>query len=395
MNMTNFVLITVVYELTLSNTAVSGIVLSFTVPAIVFGIFAGVYVDRWNKKYVLFVTNVLRALFLLALVALHTNLFVVYLVSLLVAIVTQFFIPAESPMIPVLVKKELLLSANALFGMGIYGSLLLAYAMSGPLLLFFGKSGVFLVLTILFLIAAIFVVLIRPKREEGKVNVFHDHRNVSIQRELINLFSLIIRTKDVYGTLLLLTLAQVLVLIFAVIGPGYASSILGIRVDAFPLYFVTPAAVGMIVGAVIIGNFFSHVNKKKMAASGVILSGVGIALLPFGSPIVSKDFMVVVNSIVSPFGFSLAIIHIMLFLAFILGIANALVFVPSNTILQEKTSESLRGKIYGSLNSITGIFSLLPIAVIGGLADVYGVASVLIWLGISVLAIGIYLLFIK
>ncbi|MBI3092680.1 MAG: MFS transporter, partial [Candidatus Levybacteria bacterium] len=61
MNMTNFILIIVAFELTKSNTAVSLIVLSFTVPTIIFGILAGVYVDRWNKKQVLFLTNIIRA----------------------------------------------------------------------------------------------------------------------------------------------------------------------------------------------------------------------------------------------------------------------------------------------------------------------------------------------
>jgi hypothetical protein len=54
-----------------------------------------------------------------------------------VSLVTQFFIPAETPIIPLLVRKELLLSANALFGMGIYASIFLAYALSGPLLFIF------------------------------------------------------------------------------------------------------------------------------------------------------------------------------------------------------------------------------------------------------------------
>src|SRR5487761_679233 len=64
-NLFNFFLLLVVYKLTHSNTAVSGIVLTFTIPAIFFGSIAGVYVDRWNKKYVLIITNTIRALLLI------------------------------------------------------------------------------------------------------------------------------------------------------------------------------------------------------------------------------------------------------------------------------------------------------------------------------------------
>jgi MFS family permease len=74
MNMLSFVLILVAFKLSGSNTAVSGIVLTFIVPAIIFGLLAGVYVDRWNKKAVLFNTNIIRGALLLAIVVFHNNL---------------------------------------------------------------------------------------------------------------------------------------------------------------------------------------------------------------------------------------------------------------------------------------------------------------------------------
>ena len=61
MNLLNFILLIVVFNLSNSNIAVAGVVLSFTVPSILFGILAGVYVDKWNKKNVLVYTNALRA----------------------------------------------------------------------------------------------------------------------------------------------------------------------------------------------------------------------------------------------------------------------------------------------------------------------------------------------
>src|SRR5437879_2955365 len=85
-NIFNFFLILVVFEQTHSNTAVSGIVLSFTIPAIIFGSFAGAYVDRWDKKTVLIVSNTLQV-FLLILLALSLQyVFMIYVVSFLFAI---------------------------------------------------------------------------------------------------------------------------------------------------------------------------------------------------------------------------------------------------------------------------------------------------------------------
>jgi MFS family permease len=106
-NIFNFYLIFAVFSLTKSNTAVAAIVLSFTIPAILFGIPAGIYVDRWNKKYVLLVSNLLRALLLVILAFLHQNIYAIFFISFFIATFTQFFIPAESPIIPSIVPKKI------------------------------------------------------------------------------------------------------------------------------------------------------------------------------------------------------------------------------------------------------------------------------------------------
>lgn len=398
-NMINFILIILAFELSNSNTAVSGIVLSFTIPAIIFGLLAGVYVDRWNKKKVLFTTNIIRAILLFSLVFFHTNLALVYIISFSTAVVTQFFIPAEVPMIPLLVKKELLFSANALFGMGIYGSIFVAYALSGVFILVFGNVYTFLIITGFFLLAAIFVYFIkispRADKEESQNQTLKGFRaENALKEEIKAALQLIIRTKEIYSSLFLLTLSQTIVLILAVIGPGFTKQVLNINVEQFPLFVVTPAALGMVIGALMIGNYLNQFSKQKMANFGVLLSGIAIILLPFGSEIASRGFITAINLYLPGF-FVINILHIVIFLAFVLGVANALVFVPSNTILQEKATNRQRGKIYGTLNALSGICSLLPIIMVGSLADLLGVSSVLTGIGVILLIIGIIRLMIK
>src|SRR5579883_3165565 len=114
MNMMNFVLILFAFHITSSNTAVSGIVLAFTIPALLFGILAGVYVDWWDKRTVLIATNILRGVILFFLIFFQSNLVVLYTITFLISIITQFFIPAETPMIPLIVSESQLFSANAL-----------------------------------------------------------------------------------------------------------------------------------------------------------------------------------------------------------------------------------------------------------------------------------------
>jgi MFS family permease len=392
-NLFYFFLILIVYKQTQSNTAVSLAVISFTVPAILFGSIAGVFVDRWNKKYVLIITNLLRALLLILLAFYLNNLYVIYFVSFIVALLTQFFIPAESPMIPLVVRAKNLLSANALFGMGIFGSILIAYVLSGPLILWIGPIRTLLVLALLLIIGALFISFV--KVTYGKQKLPRELPNQSnIVKDIKHTLLLISRTREVSHSLFLIALSQVLILILATIAPGYANQVLGINVEEFPVLFVAPAAVGMMIGAIILVNVFHSHPKEKVITAGVLLSGLAMLCLPFGSRVASRDFVQTLN-IYLPHIFDITILHIMAVLAFILGIANSLVFVPANTLIQEKATDEFRGKIYGFLNAIIGAVSLLPILIVGGLSDIIGVAWVIGGIGICLLIFGFIRIFVK
>lgn len=386
-NMLNFILVIVAFTVASSNTAVSGVVLSFIIPSLLFGIMAGVIIDKKNKKDVLFLTNIIRALLVVLLAFLHFNIFIIYILTFSVSVITQFYIPAETPIIPHLVKKELLLSANALFGMGLYASIFIAYALSGPMLLFFGRTNIFIFLAVLFFISGLFAYLIDFKESiHKKISPKEIIFNMSFTKEIKIAILIMAKTKTIYRALFLLTLAQVIILTLAVIGPGYAQHILKIRVEDFPFLFVTPAIIGMALAAVILGSFFHNASKEKITKTGLVLLGFSILLLPYGSRVESRAIVQAIN-IYLPYFLKINVFHIMIVLAFVMGVANALVFVPSNTILQEETSDEFRGKVYGALSTLVGLFSLLPIILVGSLADLIGIKGVLTGIGIVVLGI--------
>ncbi len=383
MNLLNFVLLIVVFNLSSSNIAVAGVVLSFTLPSIIFGILAGIYVDMWNKKNVLVYTNALRALGSLPLIFVSGELFVIYFFSFLVSLVTQFFIPAETPIIPLLVRKDLLLSANALFSMGLFGSIIVAYALSGPILLLFGGTKVFVLITVLFAISSFFAFLIKLKHSEVKTK-----QKVDLFYEIRDAFSLMAQKEKIYHSLFLLTLLQTLILVIAVIGPGYATSILNIDVEKFPILFVTPAVIGMAIGALVIGNFLHKKSKQMLAKIGTLLIGFVILLFPYGYLLTKREFVGELNSLL-PAKLDITNVHVMVFLAVIIGFAFSLVFVPSNTMLQEETTDRQRGKIYGSLNTLVGITSLVPVLGAGIAADIFGVSKVLTFIGLFLIGLSV------
>lgn len=387
-NLFTFYLILSVYNLTKSNTAVAAAVITVNLPAVLFGILAGAYVDRWNKKKVLINVNILRALCIAIVAIMHTSLPLIYTMSLIIYFLTQFFIPADTPIIPQVVKKEFVYSANALYGLAIYGSILIAFMFSGAIILTLGDQMSLFFFAGLLILGAICTSFVKYKN--GIDNVLQKKFTpLNIKNEITAAFTLMSRTRKVYSSLFLLALVQILILIIATVTPGYANQVLHMQVEQFPLIFVTPAAIGMLLGAFILINRFHDVAKEKIVIIGLLLSGVSMMALPYGAVLASKEFVKDVNAYL-PHILDITGIHLLVVLAFILGLANSLVFVPSNTLILENTSEDIRGKLYGLLNAIVGIFSLLPLIIVGGLSDLIGVNYVLTGVGICLLIIGGY-----
>lgn len=388
-NLFNFFILLQVYSISHSNIAVALAVVSFTLPAILFGILAGVYVDRWNKKQVLFISNIVRGLLLFVLAIFHSHLLAVYSITFLVALVTQFFIPAETPIIPLIVSKDTLYSANALFGFGLYGSALFAYLLSGPIILIFGDVNTLLLLGVMFIISSFFIsgIRINAPSEKNKKGILTASKS-ALADEVRTAISIMRNSRPIYNSLFLLAVSQTLLLVLAAIAPGYASQVLKISIQKFPLFFIAPAALGVLVGAVILVTVLHDKSKEKLTTVGLFLSGAAMLILPYGARISAREIVQNINHSL-PHILDITTLHLVVVIAFILGLANAFVFVPSNTILQEKTSDEFRGKIYGALNALVGIFSLIPILAVGGLSDFFGVDKVIIGISVSLFLIGI------
>jgi len=392
-NMQHFVIIFIIYEITKSNTAVSGLILSFIIPAVIFSFIAGVYVDRWEKRKVLLATNVIRGILILLFFLAGTNIALMYLLTFLIAVTTQFFLPAEAPMIPLLINKNLLVAANAVFAIGIYSTIFIGYIFSGPALIFLGRTNTFLFLALFFFISAIFIQFItRIKKKETQNIDLSNNFNFSVKNEIKEVLLFIRKAKKVTNALFVITFAQAIIFTLAVLGPGYVATILNTQVEDLSWIFLAPAAFGMIVGSLTLGSLAKKVKNSSSISIGFLLSGLVLMFLPVGTRVASQGFVQTINSYL-PHVLVINILHIIVVLAFLLGFANSLIFVPANATIQSETHEELRGRIYGFLNAFVAAISFLPVALAGTLSDVLGIGRVLTGVGVMILVIGLFRLF--
>ena len=133
-NMVIFGLTVIIAKSTGSTTAVSALILTFLLPAVLFSALAGVFVDRLDRRLVLIATNVLRGLAFIAMFFVGDHLGLIYLLNILVSTITVFFAPAEAAMIPILVPRKQLLSANGIFTLTLNAAFALGFTLIGPLI---------------------------------------------------------------------------------------------------------------------------------------------------------------------------------------------------------------------------------------------------------------------
>lgn len=385
-NLLNFALIIRVFQLAdgtrLANVSVALLILSFGIPSIFFAAAAGVYVDHWNKKLVLVITNVLRAVLVLGYLVFEHNLWLVLLLSFLISTATQFFSPAEAASIPALVGKRQLLRANSLFVFTLYASFIVGYSASAPVIAAFGAQGPYVLTAIMFGAAAILVSLL-PNIRVKETIVMPVKQVVSYTlREINNNWKLIRSKHNLSFPILQLTITQAMLGVIMALAPALSLVILGVPLERSSHILIIPAGIGMVLGVASIDRISRHVSHTRLIASGLVLGAVALTSLGLAHTLYdatrggSLDATLRIGVIVAP-------------LVFVLGFLMAVVSVSAQTVLQENTSEESRGKVFGALGMMINIAATLPIFFAGILADVVGVSAVISALGVCLLVFSI------
>lgn len=368
-NMLNYLLVIKVWENTQSNSAISLVILSFTLPAILFGPVAGVLVDRWDTKKALVLTNLLRAVLILPFLLVLHNPFTVLPLIFVISTVTQFFIPAEGSAIPALVKKEHLLSANSLFTLTINVSLVLGFVLSGPVVRVLGAQGLIVFVLICFL-AASFLVSQLPhiSGSSGGEGL------LTILKELGHALKFIWKKPVLRKAVFAITSVNAFILTLSSLGPGYVGSVLQIDVVDAGLILVAPGVLGIVAGSILLSARGKNWDEEMLIDLGFVSAGLILPLLTFFTPEFFGSFASVMA----------------MFAMFVLGVFGSLVNAPATTILHKNTPEELRGRIYGVVNTMISGVSATPLLVAGGLADVAGVGNVIFSFGVILLTLGVY-----
>jgi MFS family permease len=371
-----FGLVVVVEQVSKSGTQLGIAVMTTIIPPVVLGMAAGVLVDRTNKKAVLVVTNLLRALAVLGYLLYSTSLVYVYVVNLVLVSISQFFGPAEASTIPALVSRKQLISATSLFNLTFTGAQLAGIVLLGPpLIKLLGAEGLFITTSAAFAVSAILVwFLPRDERPAIGLQGLSGRRMVAeVWNEVREGWSFANSDRHIWSAMIHLTIVSGLLLVMSVLVPRFVVSVLGIGADN-AAYIFAPAGFGVVLGTLLLPRLTFHFPKTTLVSGGLLTMGAslfGLTIISWGSEGLGLVFLRRFGIFSASGG--LGLIPAVMVVVAVLGFAYALTSVPSQTILMENAPVESRGRIFAAQGLMSNVASVLPLVFLGGMADLFGV----------------------
>lgn len=391
-NMINFALLLRVrqvvetHDVAQANTAISLVILSFSLPAVLFGPVAGVIADRVNKRVLMAVLNLARAvavlMFLLIRPEWHpeTILLAYYVVTFIFGIAGQFFAPVLGATIPIVAPRHQLVSANALFNLTFTAAQLAGFAAAGPVLSKLLGIDLLFGITVAVYLACAVVVMTIPATPTRAVAVPGTSFGKLLVTDIKEGLVYILQDPALMRAIGYLTIAQTTFLMIAALGPEFISGVIGLSQEDIG-FIVAPAGLGVLLGVLVVPRILRKFGRDWLI--DVSLTAAGLMLAGLAAVRFVMDWLWVGGA--SPVW--LVTFAAALFAA-VLGMCNAFILVPSQTMLQERSHEGVRARVYATFFTISNTASFVPIFFAAAFADLFGVVQVLAVLAIIIVGLG-------
>lgn len=332
-------------EKTGSASAMAIILFSFMLPQFLFGSFAGVCVDKFPRKIILVSSNICRALLIFLITSLTikstiTSVNTIYLFSFLAGIGATFFYPAKMAVLTNVVDSAQLKFANAVNVGSVTFTSLVGAALSGFYIHKIGLHSVFLANAIIYTISALFLAALSfiklQKFSDVKLTIIEDIK--SARRYLKS------HKRAFYLVLLSIGLSLITAL--------FTNALNTLAVDYYKLgiegvaKLKTMLGVGVILG-MIVSIFFSRFMKlTHLFTLGFITLFAALFTAPLCKTMNQAWFWLIA-----------------------IGIADTVILVMINTILQKVVPDRVRGKVFGLQQTVTTLSFLAGTFSIAILAD--------------------------
>ncbi len=330
-----------IYRLTHSAMSVGLMLMATAAPSLLVGLFAGVLVDRYDRKWIMITADLIRAVlvFLIPFLVPH-NIIWLYVIVLLSSAIGQFFDPAHESVLPEVASEKELASANSLIAISSFGATAVGFAASGLIasaaninLAFYLDAASFV-----FSAACIFLIRIKPLQAEAGTGAAVVIKN--LQAGLRQLFDTpILRslfTAQV-PVVLAIGLSNALLLPFALRALKATEFQYGLQEGL--------TSIGFVLASLLLAGLFDRMREGAWIAFGYL--GMGLAGIAY--------------SFTHSIPLAIAIVAIS-------GFCNAPSSVGRRLVIQRNTPREMRGRVNSVFFVSRDVLFLIGMAA-AGLAD--------------------------
>ncbi|MCU0666459.1 MAG: MFS transporter [Candidatus Omnitrophica bacterium] len=333
-------------------------VLSFTIiPVFLVGPLAGVYVDRWDRRKTMYVSDLIRSLLVLTIALFFLaadKIIPVYIIIFLMFSLSRFFVPAKLAIVPDLVQEKDLLIANSLINTTGMIAAILGFGLSGILVEWFGAKSGFYLNSLSFFASAALIFFIIP-RHSSKFDIRRIGKEIveviqkSVVQEIKEGFGYFFTQKAIFFT------AWINFFLWAALGAVYAVIIVFVQTTLGTAtkdlgILAMFLGIGLFLGALVYGRFGQKISHQKIIFASLVTSGIMLVLFV---------------GILKRYPFSLVAAG----LALCLGIVVAPIIIASNTIIHNASERQMRGKVFSSLEIVMHLGFLLAMFLSSFLAE--------------------------
>ncbi|HEX7733802.1 MAG TPA: MFS transporter [Ktedonobacteraceae bacterium] len=359
--MTRIALIWFVYQSTKSAQAVGILLLCYTGPVVIGGLFAGALLDRFDRRMVMLIDNVFRGV-VVALVPLfyfsgHLALWHVYLVAGVYGCFMMISLAGGPSLIPGLVSQSQLATANALETLSYTISGVFGPPIAGLLIVRFGAPSVMIIDACSY--AAFALALAR-------VDVKGEHEELARESKVVYRFrdavSLVLRNRVLLSTTLMFMLFNVGEGFLSVWLPLFAVQTLRGGPELYGLLLGTLAG-GEVIGSLLAGSLVFPLSLGALICLAQGLSGASLALLLLGP------------------GIWWTVAGLAL-----LGLFSAPLTIWAQTLRMKIIPERLRGRVFALLRTLMQSSGPLASGGAGALLLMVGIPAMI---GLSAVLVGL------
>lgn len=316
--------------------------LLLTIPWIIISPIAGTMADKYSKKFIIVICDILRGILSIGLFYTF-NIYLFYLIVFLLTILDVVFSPAISGFLPFIVVKEDLEKANSLYsGTGELANLI-GPALGGGLVALLGVEGVFLINGISYIVSGISEIFIKNKGIDSE-----DRKEIKTEGKLFidirDAMDYIKENKNIGFIIGFFAIASMAFGGLPILYLNFIKNNLMVSEEIYGL-FMTLSGVGLLLGSFILPKL-----PKKWSSMDLMVRGVGVYGLLFLLFI----------------GYKFIPYNMLIF--FIIGIITSFVNVSYGIFLQSEVEKSIIGRVFSldmTISSITTLISILFITIVG------------------------------